>query len=157
MRFKIQKLNEQNVMFPITPCFNLKSRTLRQKKTKTDEAYFKHVTSVADAKAWKIALDGIGRSNNNPSYQIVRYMEHAEQEWSILTNGRFWRLYSTRSNSKHTTYYEIDLVSLITKRDDERFKYFYNMFRKDAFVKENGKQCFLDVVFEEGVLLREGS
>ena len=124
---------------------------IKAKKTKTDEAYFKHVSSVADAKAWKIALDGIGRSNNNPSYQIVRYMEHSEQEWAILTNGRFWRLYSTRSNSKHTTYYEIDLVSLITKRDDERFKYFYNMFRKDAFIKENGKQCFLDVVFEEGV------
>lgn len=125
---------------------------LRAKKSKTDEAYFEQVLAVADAKAWKLALDGIGRSNNNPSYQIVRYMEHADVKWGILTNGRFWRLYSTRSYSKHSTFYEIDLESLLVKRDDERFKYFYNFFRRSAFESTAAsQQCFLDVVFENGV------
>lgn len=132
--------------------FSSEEDYIKAKKSKTDEAYFEHVLAVADAKAWRIPLDGIGRSNNNPSYQIVRYMEHADSDWGILTNGRFWRLYTTRSYSKHTTFYEIDLESLLVKRDDERFKYFYSFFRREAFLSNTSSaQCFLDVVFENGV------
>ncbi|WP_207748775.1 hypothetical protein, partial [Clostridioides difficile] len=43
---------------------------LNSKKAKSDEAYFQQVLSVADAKAMGINLDGKGRTNNNPSYQI---------------------------------------------------------------------------------------
>lgn len=128
---------------------------LNAKKTQTDEAYFKHVLAVADAKAWELPLDGVGRTNNNPSYQIVRYMEHADCKWGILTNGRFWRLYSTGPSSRHTSYFEIDLESLLTKRDDLRFLYFYNFFKKEAFVRSTSGQCFLDVVYEDGVYYAE--
>ena len=144
------KRSKRNI--PDYSLFNSEDDYIKAKKTKTDEAYFEHVLAVADAKAWKLALDGIGRTNNNPSYQIARYMEHAGATWGILTNGRFWRLYSLRSNSKHTTYYEIDLESLLVKRDDSRFMYFYNFFRKEAFVQTaSSGQCFLDVTFENGV------
>lgn len=144
------KQSKRNV--PDYSLFRTEEDYLKAKKSKTDEAYFEQVVAVADAKAWKLALDGIGRTNNNPSYQIVRYMEHADVKWGILTNGRFWRLYSTRSYSKHSTFYEIDLESLLVKRDDERFKYFYNFFRRAAFETTSAsKQCFLDVVFENGV------
>ena len=132
--------------------FESEAGYLNAKKTKTDEAYFKHVLAVADAKAWRLSLDGTGTTASNPAYQITRYMEHAGVPWSILTNGRFWRLYSTRSNSKHTTFYEINLESLLVKRDDAQFRFFYNFFRKDAFVRGSASnQCFLDVVFEQGV------
>lgn len=144
------KRSKRNV--PDYSLFLDEEQYVKAKRTKTDEAYFEHVLAVADAKAWKLALDGIGRTNSNPSYQIVRYMEHANVQWGILTNGRFWRLYSLRSSTRHTTYYEIDLERMLVKRNDEQFKYFYNFFRKSAFVRnEASQQCFLDVVFENGV------
>lgn len=124
----------------------------KSKKAKTDESYFAHTLAVADAKAMNICLDGVGYSNNNPSYQIARYIEDTGNQWGILTDGRYWRLYSVRSQSKHTTFYEIDLQAILSRRNDERFKYFFNFFRKEAFLENpNSGQTFLDVVYENGV------
>jgi hypothetical protein len=102
-----------------------------------DEKYFSHVLAVADAKAMGVDLDGKGRTNANPSYQIVRYMEDTETTWGILTDGEYWRLYSTRSKSRHTTYYEVNIRKALSgrgdsARDDLAFKYFFNFFRKAA-------------------------
>lgn len=123
----------------------------KSKAAKTDDAYFSQVLAVADAKAMGISLDGTSRSNQNPSYQIIRYLEDTGKSWGILTDGLYWRLYSTRSDSRFTTYYEVNIESLLAKRDDERFKYFFNFFRKDAFIPNPASdQSFLDVVFEGG-------
>ncbi len=124
---------------------------IKAKSATTDAAYFKHALAVADAKAMGINLDGIGRTNNNPSYQIIRYMEDTGQTWGILTDGEYWRLYSLNSESKFSTYYEINIRKALASRDDERFKYFFNFFRKEAFLKKGSNaQSFLDVVYKGG-------
>lgn len=121
------------------------------KSAKTDAAYFKHALAVADAKGMGINLDGSGRTNNNPSYQIIRYMEDTGKTWGILTDGEYWRLYSLNSESKFTTFYEVNIRKALAKRDDERFKYFFNFFRKEAFLEKGpSSQSFLDVVFKSG-------
>lgn len=121
------------------------------KGAKTDEAYFKHALAVADAKGMGINLDGTGRTNSNPSYQIIRYMEDTGKTWGILTDGEYWRLYSLNSESKFTTFYEINIRKALSARSDERFKYFFNFFRKEAFVpKGPSAQSFLDVVYKSG-------
>jgi type I restriction-modification system DNA methylase subunit len=124
---------------------------LNSKKAKSDDAYFQQVLSVADAKAMGINLDGKGRTNANPSYQIIRYMEDTGKTWGILTDGEYWRIYSLRSESKFSTYFEINIRKALATRNDERFKYFFNFFRKDAFVQKGpGQRSFLDVVYDYG-------
>ncbi|HXH32216.1 MAG TPA: N-6 DNA methylase [Bacteriovoracaceae bacterium] len=125
----------------------------KQKSFKADgNSKFKYITAVADAKAWDVDLSGRGNSNDNPSYQITRYMEDTGCTWGILTNGQFWRIYSLKSETKHNTFYEIDLDSILCQEDPLRFKYFYNFFKKDAFVPYSSvsEKCFLDLVFEDG-------
>lgn len=98
-----------------------------------------------------ISLDGSKLDKTNPSYQIIWYQQITGKQWGILTDGRYWRLYSTRAQSKFTTFYEVNIEKLLVERDDERFKYFFNMFRKEAFVRgQENNRSFLDVVFESG-------
>lgn len=113
---------------------------------------FKKATAVADAKDWGISLDGKGFSNKNPSFQIINYLKQTDKDWGVLTDGKYWRIYSLRSDSKHTTFYEIDLEKILATGDQQRFKYFYNFFRVEAFVKDAklSDRSFLDFVFEDG-------
>jgi len=121
-------------------------------KSKNLSNKFKKALAVADAKAWGVNLDGKGFSNKNPSYQIINYLKQTDKKWGILTDGQYWRIYSTRSDSKHTTYYEIDLIKILRTADYDRFKYFFNFFRVEAFEPQAtiSDRCFLDFVFEDG-------
>lgn len=128
----------------------------KSSKNLTGNNKFKRATAVADAKAWGVNLDGKGFSNQNPSFQIINYLKQTDKKWGILTDGKYWRIYSVRSESKHTTYYEIDLEKILAGVESEdgfeRFKYFYNFFRAEAFVEDArlNDRCFLDFVFEDG-------
>ena len=82
---------------------------------------FKNALAIADAKGLGINLDGKGFSNKNPSFQIINYLKQTDKSWGILTDGQYWRIYSVRSESKHTTYFEIDLVKILEAEDFERF------------------------------------
>ena len=120
---------------------------------KTDDAYFRNTIAVADAKAMGIDLDGSAENNSNPGFQIIQYLTHTEKSWGILTDGLYWRLYSTRAKSKYLTYYEVNVEKFLAKGvpDREQFKWFYNFFRKDAFVASSeSTRSFLDFVFDEG-------
>lgn len=113
---------------------------------------FKRATAVADAKDWGVSLDGKGFSNKNPSFQIINYLKQTDKSWGILTDGKYWRIYSLRSDSKHATFYEVDLEKILATGDQQRFKYFYNFFRVEAFVVDAklNDRSFLDFVFEDG-------
>jgi Alw26I/Eco31I/Esp3I family type II restriction m6 adenine DNA methyltransferase len=108
---------------------------------------------VADAKHWERELDLAKSSardtntNQNPSFQIVGYLTSTQQKWGILTNGRLWRLYSTRSHVPLGNYYQIDMVQLLEEAPEEYLKYFYLFFRKAALIQVDGRS-FLDRVFE---------
>ncbi len=124
----------------------------KEAKLLTGNNKLKKALAVADAKYWGVNLDGKGFSNKNPSYQIINYLKQTDKKWGILTDGRYWRIYSTRSESKHSTYFEIDLPVVLRSNDIEQFKYFYNFFRMEAFEMQASlsDRCFLDFVFEDG-------
>lgn len=121
-------------------------------KELSDSTKFKRATAVADAKDWGVSLDGKGNTNKNPSFQIINYLKQTDKNWGILTDGKYWRIYSLRSDSKHTTFYEVDLEKILETGDYQRFKYFYNFFRVEAFVVDAklSDRSFLDFVFEDG-------
>ena len=64
---------------------------------------FNHAVAIGEAKKWDFPLDGKSM-DSNPSFQTVKYMNLTGKDWGILTNGRLWRLYSLKSESRYETY-----------------------------------------------------
>ena len=125
-----------------------------------NEAYIKiesndytQCIGIADAKYWERELD-LAKTNDrdtfknlNPSFQVAGYLTGTKQNWGILTNGRLWRLYSTKSHLSLGNYYQVDIVQLLEEAPAEALKYFYIFLRKEALLRIDG-QSFLDRVLE---------
>lgn len=87
-----------------------------------------------------------------PSYQAVAALK--SYSWAILTNGRFWRLYSGRVSSPSTNYFEVDLEGVFSETDP-RLAYFVSLFSASSFVvRENVTD--VDLVFDEGIKHAQG-
>ena len=118
--------------------------------------FFKTALAVGDAKAWSRNLDrktqdaGDPFTNQNPNYQIDFYLRSADKDWGILTNGRQWRLYHRQTSYRLDSFYEVDLAALLSEnRDLDAFRYFYCLFRRDAFIPDSSGTSFLDLVLTE--------
>ena len=118
--------------------------------------FFRTALAVGDAKAWSRNLDrktqggGDPFNNQNPNYQIDFYLRGADKGWGILTNGRQWRLYHRQTSYRLDSFYEVDLAMLLSENGDlDSFRYFYNLFRGDAFLPDPSGTSFLDLVLGE--------
>ena len=118
--------------------------------------FFRTALAVGDAKAWSRNLDrktqggGDPFNNQNPNYQIDFYLRGADKDWGILTNGRQWRLYHRQTSYRLDNFYEVDLAALLSENGDlDSFRYFYNLFRGNAFLPDPSETSFLDLVLEE--------
>ena len=118
--------------------------------------FFGTALAVGDAKAWSRNLDrktqdgGDPFNNQNPNYQIDTYLRDTDKDWGILTNGRQWRLYHRRTSYRLDSFYEVDLAALLTQDQDlETFRYFYCLFRCDAFIPDVSGIAFLDRILTE--------
>lgn len=125
------------------------------KKLQGKKEYFEHAIAIGDAKSWDRPLDrriqkrkGI-EDYSNPSVQINNYLIATSQKWGILTNGRLWRLYNKDTSFSLDRFYQVDLVKLIEQDDIEAFKYFYLLFRREAFESYDIQPSFLDFVYNE--------
>ena len=118
--------------------------------------FFNTALAVGDAKKWSRNLDrktqdeGDPFNNQNPNYQIDFYLRSADKDWGILTNGRQWRLYHRQTSYRLDNFYEVDLAALLSENGDlDAFRYFYNLFRGDAFIPDANGPSFLDLVLTE--------
>ena len=118
--------------------------------------FFTTAFAVGDAKGWSRNLDrkaqdgGDPFTNQNPNYQIDFYLRGADKDWGILTNGRQWRLYHRRTSYRLDSFYEVDLAAILSENGDlDAFRYFYNLFRRDAFIPDPSGVSFLDLVLGE--------
>ncbi len=112
---------------------------------------------------WNRYLDGKDgkrddeRPEENPGAQVVTLLEAGAADWGIVTNGKTWRLYSSRAHSRATNTYEVNLEETLASPDPgEPFRYFYLFFRAEAFAPEKrpvtGKTrelTFLDWLMDE--------
>lgn len=61
----------------------------------------------------------------------------------VVTNGRLWRLYARQTHSRATNYYELDAEELLADTGvpvadpGEAFRYFWLLFRRQAFEKRS--------------------
>ena len=92
----------------------------------------------------------------NPGAMVLSLLQDGAAKWAVVTNGKHWRLYSARTHSRATNYYEVDLEEVLATEDpSEAFRYFWLLFRRQAFeprtvVKEGQEQTttFLDLLLE---------
>ncbi|MFW6196277.1 MAG: Eco57I restriction-modification methylase domain-containing protein [Thermoplasmatota archaeon] len=127
---------------------------------KEDEDFYKNAISIAEAKRWGRNLDKRGgqRDFTNPSHQVYVYIQETPVDWAILTNGRKWRLYYSKTSHKLDSYYEVDLPTILEhdgKKKIELFKYFFLLFRAEAFVEDSRGECFLDKVYDKSNLFSQ--
>jgi hypothetical protein len=125
-----------------------KRKAIDLRNARRSEEYYKLSIGIGEAKHWNVDLDR-GRQEN-PSVKMSKYLRLSLVPWGILTNGRYWRIYSREVGFSSNLYYEVNLPSLLEHGTQEDFKYFYGFFSHQAFVKEEG-QCFLDRVFNESI------
>lgn len=119
--------------------------------------------TVCLAYPWNRYLDGrdetrdVQTPDENPGARVVSVLESGETPWAIVTNGKLWRLYSAKTHSRSTNYYEIDLQETLAMADpNEAFRYFWLFFRQSAFaikeVQRDGQSresSFLDRLLDE--------
>jgi hypothetical protein len=87
-----------------------------------------------------------------PSYQAVAGLRRFG--WVILTNGRFWRLYSGKVSSASTNYFEVDLDGVVAETDP-RLVYFVSLFSASSFVVRDGVTD-VDLIYDEGIKHAQG-
>lgn len=120
---------------------------------KGEKSFYRKAIGVGDAKAWEKSLDkklgkGAAFEDQNPSFQIDTYLRETAPEWAILTNGRRWRIYYQETSYRMDSYFEVDLVDIVSKDDLESFKYFYFIFRLEALLPDETGKNFLNKVYE---------
>ena len=92
------------------------------------------------------------RADDIPAIRVVNVLEQQKLPWTIVTNGKIWRLYCATAHSRATNYYEIDLpvaLEQVAQGDVAAFRYFYLFFRAAAFAVPSAPAptpCFLDRV-----------
>src|SRR3990172_10312675 len=108
--------------------------------------FYSHPLTILEAKSWGRRLNDTDPKDTldtrDPTAQTVKYLDdlyHASQsriQWAILTNGKEWRLFYYRAESRSGNFFEINLENIIAENDREKFLYFYLFFSKDAFIPD---------------------
>ena len=117
---------------------------------KGDLERFRDAVALAEAKEFERPFDTRrgGRRNEDPHAQILRYLNETRVGWGILTNGRFWRLYSYE-RATQGQYYEVDLVALLEQGDASEFRRFAAFFGRSALEPDEQGLCLLDRMLRE--------
>ena len=111
---------------------------------------FRDAAGLAEAKEFERPFNTRrgGRSNEDPHAQILRYLNETRVGWGILTNGRWWRLYSyERATQGH--FYGVDLVALLERGDLGEFRRFVAFLARSALEPDERGVCLLDRMLRE--------
>ncbi|QSG15199.1 Type II restriction enzyme, methylase subunit [Halapricum desulfuricans] len=125
---------------------------MKRKRDDDTRATFARANAILEVKQWDADFDAEfseRRNYRDASNQIKYYLERTPDDlaWGVLTNGRKWRLYSTKDYETQI-YYEVDLPEILRSGDLEEFKYFYTFFGQLAF-RETAGATFLETVWSE--------
>lgn len=126
---------------------------------------FKDAIALGEAKQWKEDLDKRqSTKHGSHAQQLIDYLNETKVKWGILTNGKFWRLYRLAQRGENakahyqfnlerflshlapTTQKSLEFESPDLESKLDEFKFFYLIFRKQAFM---GAPCFLDELYQE--------
>lgn len=111
---------------------------------------FRDAAALAEAKEFERPFNRRrgGRLNEDPHAQILRYLNETRVGWGILTNGRWWRLYSYE-RATQGQYYGVDLIALLDRGDPDEFRRFAAFFARSALQPDERGFCLLDRMLRE--------
>ncbi len=108
--------------------------------------FFSEALTILESKYWGRRLNDADKNDTldsrDPTAQTIKYLDavnyHTDGKinWAILTNGKHWRLFYYKAQSRSGNFYEIDLEEIIKKDSIEDFLYFYLFFSRDAFIPD---------------------
>lgn len=112
--------------------FNDSADFMTAKNYRGTRDFFSSAVGCVRSMGWSESLDEIEEpeegENQNPAFELDRYMRLTNLSWGILTNGHTWRLYNRDSSGLMTTYFEVNLMDAIKSDEDEVFKFFWMIF-----------------------------
>ncbi len=116
------------------------------------------LVTVAFCYRWDRWLDGPDLNDpdapeENPGAAVVSALADGKARWIIVTNGKYWRLYSRDAHSRSTNFYEVDLEEALLASGEtdpnEAFRYWWLFFRRQAFEplpEADRPACWLDAI-----------
>lgn len=111
------------------------SEKLKNEHYQDDKASNENILALCESKAYTIPLDNNKTTEENPHFQLIRYLNDLKITYGFLTNGKFWRLYNVQTPNKDKIFYQIDLQWIIENDNIEAFKYFYYIFYKEYILQ----------------------
>ncbi|MEW6025913.1 MAG: N-6 DNA methylase [Planctomycetota bacterium] len=141
-------------------------KTIREKLLgEPKKEQYAEALTIAEAKRWDHSLDEPAtgtrkesktKSGEYPYQQIRRYLDRIESpniRWGILTNGKEWRLYLKEGPPRR--FFEISLEQDKQFVSLEYFRYFYALFRPEAFIPDGSGRCPLDDIYNQSLQFYE--
>ncbi|MWV40756.1 N-6 DNA methylase [Natrialba sp. INN-245] len=116
-----------------------------------------HAVAVADVRRWgrpfdSLAFDADGHGDcerpfEHPGHRMRVFLEETSARFSVLTDGRRWRLYG--ADGRVDDYCEVDLEAALEADDRVALEQFVRLFGGDAFREGPDGACPLDVASTE--------
>jgi len=98
-----------------------------------DDFGYQDCVAVLIAAAGDEPLDRTEVGRFHPG-KLIRALQERSLNWGILTNGKLWRLYSTKSSRPFEDYVELDLESALERGDQGEYALFERFFHKASFL-----------------------
>lgn len=111
------------------------SEEIRNVHYKDDKASNENILALCESKAFSVPLDNKKTNEDNPHFQLIRYLKDLNLGYGFLTNGRLWRFYDVKIQNKDKIFYQIDLQWIIENNQIEAFHYFYYIFHKNYLLQ----------------------
>lgn len=117
--------------------------------TRGSAGFYHDALAIVRAVEWAYnleqgAVEGEGDEPSiHPAQELDLLLSATGRDYGILSNGCDWRLYHRATSAQAATWFQADMIAAM-KSDFEDFKRFYLLFRKEAFLKDNSGESFLD-------------
>lgn len=115
-------------------------------------ALYDSALGILEAKRFDRPLDRrrvSGGRSEDPVAQTIQYLTITRTRWAMLTNGRLWRLYAAEGDLVEGACHEMDLIALLEDADEQAFRLFLALFRREAFETGIDGRSLLDRALDE--------
>jgi len=94
--------------------------------------------AVCAAYQWDRFLDGPDprdrvTPDENPGATVLTLLEQEGNDWALVTNGKHWRLYTRKTESRATNFLQVDAEEAAAGTEPDAFRYLWLLFRAEAF------------------------
>lgn len=94
---------------------------------------------------------GSGSSGRSPHDELQRFLNAADQQWSVVTDGLKLRVLRHYYHTYSRGYVEFDLESIFTNRNFQDFRALYRLCHASRFIESNESEAPLEQLYQVAV------